>query len=93
MLYFHYFGSSKTASHIKLKQSGYLKNIRQNGITREVEEYVDNILDYYAQELKITMDEDLEFFTSTLADLQRKNLNQYRILNNLLAKFLKITGK
>lgn len=50
---FHYFSTSSSYNYLRIKQPGYLKKIRSNGITRETEQMLKNIREEYLEGFEI----------------------------------------
>lgn len=90
----HYFTSSE--NHIKnfeIKQPHFLKNVKTNGITEEVEKYLQNIKYNFLTECRILVDRELDIYQTTLVKIARYISSKWPFINSGVHKVYKCYRK
>lgn len=78
----HYFSSSKSIKwNIRLNKRDYMLNIRENGITEDVDAYLNNFMTEYMEEVEIIIGHDIDLYHSPFCIMSKRLIRICPFLN------------
>lgn len=88
----HYFSSSSSAGHLKIKDIDFLKTIRRNGINETIDDYIENVKNEYLSGIFFLMDHNKESYNDPTNIFARKLSRDFPFFNNIIRKLYLIFG-
>lgn len=88
----HYFASANAGDYLKIRGKEFLTSVRRQGITREVEDYIENFKSDYLGGTEMLIGRELDLYRSPLVVMSRKLCKDFPWLNRMVRKFYHLMG-